>query len=361
MLDLGGVRDRAEFTRRLAITAALLFTYRLGTFLPLPGIDPESLARLGGVAERISILALGITPYVTILILAELLKVVVPSVRRWEQADPYNGIKLNRIVVGLSLLAAAAQASGLALAIEDVGRLVDEPGTAFRLVCIVALVAGTALAIWLADQITRHGLGSGAWLLLAAGWFAAIPPHIARLLLQYPAEAAVIQLVLGWGLAALVLAATVGLIRAGGHTLATGATCLWSVLLANSVWPWLVLCIALIASGGGLQAAGLWMEPGNPILLLALAVLVAVFAHLYMRSQRDAGSATVSPLPPAVLAGGLAAITFVDMGLATQLPRVLPLAGHLILIAVVALSLLQRWWRPPFEAAAPVTPHDDDA
>jgi hypothetical protein len=103
------------------------------------------------------------------------------------------------------------------------------------------------------------------------------------------------------------------------------------------------------------------MEPGNPILLLALAVLVAVFAHLYMRSQRDAGSATVSPLPPAVLAGGLAAITFADMGLATQLPGVLPLAGHLILIAVVALSLLQRWWRPPFEAAAPVTPHDDDA
>jgi hypothetical protein len=49
------------------------------------------------------------------------------------------------------------------------------------------------------------------------------------------------------------------------------------------------------------------------------------------------------------------------MGLATQLPRVLPLAGHLILIAVVALSLLQRWWQPPFEAAAPVTPHDDDA
>jgi Cu/Ag efflux pump CusA len=78
--------------------------------------------------------------------------------------------------------------------------------------------------------------------------------------------------------------------------------------------------------------------------------LVALFVHLYMRAQRIAGPAAVSALSPAVLASGLAAITFVEMAVATQLQGFLPLAGQLILVAVVALSILARWWQPPFEA-----------
>ena len=360
MVNLGGVRDSADFTRRLGITAALLIVYRLGTFIPLPGIDPEALARLGGVAERISIFALGITPFVTIVVLAELLKVVAPRVRRWELAEPRNRDTLNRIVVGLALLASAAQALGLSHALEDVKNLVDEPGTPFRLTCIVTLVAGTATVIWLADQITRHGLGSGVWVLLATAWIAVIPSHTAGMLLRYPLDAAVLQLVLGWGLAALVLAAIVALILAGLRTIETAATSLWSLLLADLVWPWVILIVALIVGGGNVRAAGFWTNPANPILLLVLAGLVALFTHLYLRSLRLAGA--VGPaIATNVLACALAAIALADMMLPLYSGFVVALSGHLIIIAAVAMSILTRWWQPPFETAAQTAPRDEPA
>jgi SecY len=354
MLDLGGVRDRTGFARSLAVTAAALVAYRLGMHIPLPGFSAKALQQVNGATlERISILALGITPFVTILIFAELLKVIAPGVRRWEQAEAHNRIKLNRIVIGLSLLAAAAQASGLALALEDVTHLVDEPGTSFRLTCIATLVGGTAVVIWLADLITRHGLGSGTWLLLVAPWLADVLPRAAALAAwQHDASLIALELLVGCTLTALVLAATTAVVHAGASTLQSATTCLWSVLLAATAWPWLVLVIGLVASGGNINATGSWMSPANPFLLLALAGLVALFAHLYIRSQRIAGTALQLGLPPAVFAGTLAAIKFADMVLATQLAGLVPLAAHLILVAVVALSLLAQWWRPPFAAVA---------
>ncbi len=353
MLDLGGVRDSAEFTRRLAITAGLLIAYRLGTFIPLPGIDPEALARLGGVAERISILALGITPFLSILILAELLKVLAPSVRRWVHTEVRNRDKLNRIVVALSLLAAAAQASGLVLALEDVPHLVDQPGTPFRLTCIATLVGSTAIVIWLADQITRHGLGSGVWLLLVTPWIADLLPRFAALASwQNAASLVAFELLIGIALAALVLAFAVRLINAGGGTVNSAETSLWSMLLAKSAWPWLLLVVALLLADGPIGLA-----PGHPAALIVLAALVALFVHLYLRSQRLAGITAISPIPRAVLGGGLAAITLFDVGLAAQLGWLVPLAGHLVIIAIVALSLLARWWQPPL----PPEPRSEEA
>jgi hypothetical protein len=120
-----------------------------------------------------------------------------------------------------------------------------------------------------------------------------------------------------------------------------------------------LLAIAALLGGGSL--AGLaWLGPGHPIALLVLAALVVLFTHLYLRSQRMAGVTSFSAIAPALAAAALAAIALADMVLATQLGLV-PLAGHLILVAVVALSLLARWWQPPFEVAAPNTPHDDPA
>jgi SecY len=346
MLDLGGVRDRDEFIRRLAITAALLVAYRLGTFIPLPGIEPQALARLGGVAERISIFALGVTPFITILVLAELLKVVAPSVRRWEQASERNRHTLNRIVVGLSLLAAAAQASGLALALEDVKGLVSEPGTPFRLTSILILVAATATIIWLAYQITRQGIGSGVWLLLVAPWIADMLPRLATLALwQHDGSLLAFELLIGFALTALVIAATVAVIRVCGDTLQANSTSLWSVLLADAAWPWLMLALAVLLGGGALGAQA-WLKPAHPISLLLLVVLVAVFVQLYVRSQRLAGAAVLAT--PALLAVGLALAKLLEILLATQIGWLVPLAGHQLLITIVALSLLARWWQPPF-------------
>jgi len=351
MLDLGGVRDRAELSRRLAVTAAFLIVYRLGLQIPLPGIDPQALSQISGTAlQRVSIFALGITPFITVLILTELVKVLMPRLRRWEHSDPRNRDKLNRMVVGLSLLATAAQAAGLVLALEDVSGLVEAPGTAFRLVSIATLVASTAFVIWLADQITRHGIGSGAWLILVTPWIADIPFRVAMLALhQAQGNFPVWGVLLGCALIVPVLAAAVGLLRAGGTLLETGATCLWSVLLAGTAWPWLMLVIAALLSTGSL-GTGAWFGPSDPIALLAFAGLVALFVHLHMRSQRLAGTPQLPAIPSSLLAGALAAIVLADMVLAAQLAGLLPLGGHLLIIAVVALSVLGRWWRPPFEA-----------
>jgi SecY len=351
MSALGSVRDGAELSRRLGVTVLALVAFRLGTQLPLPGIDIAALPQLGGPAvERISIFALGIMPFVTVLILAELVKVFVPRVVRWEQAQERNRHRLGSIVIGLSLLAAAIQAAGLVLAMEDARGLVATPGTTFRLVAIATLVGSTAVVIWLADQITRNGLGSGVWLLVLTPWLATLPYQIAAFLLSSqwkPAGLPVgVELIAGLAIATVLLAAVVTLILAGGRTLETAATCLWSKLLAGTVWPWLILLIGLIFGGGSFQGTESWLAPPPALYLLQILMLagfVALFAWLYMRAQR------IASLPPLVLAGGLAAITFADIGLTRYLPGGALFIGRHILVAVVAMSILVRWWVPPIE------------
>ena len=153
--------------------------------------------------------------------------------------------------------------------------------------------------------------------------------------------------------AVLVFAAVAGLVRAGGGSLATAATCLWSVLLAGAAWPWLMLGVALLAGGGSLAQASSWIAPAHPLALLLLAGLVVVFVCLYVRSQRVSGAGALAPpVPTAVLAGTLAAITLANIGLPGLSARLLPRAGHLVILAVVALVILDRWWRPPFAEGA---------
>ena len=149
-----------------------------------------------------------------------------------------------------------------------------------------------------------------------------------------------------------MFAAIAGLVRANGGSLATAATCLWSVLLAGAAWPWLMLGVALLAGGGSLAQASTWIAPTHPLALLLLAGLVVVFAYLYTRAQRVSGVAAPAPVPTAVLAGTLAAITLANIGLPPLSARLLPRAGHLVILAVVALSILDRWWTPPFAEGA---------
>jgi SecY len=357
MLDLGGVHDRADFNRRLAVTAIALIVYRLGAQIPLPGVNLEALAKLDGLAlERVSILALGVNPLVTVLILAELVKVLVPACRRWERADPRNRDQLNRIVLSLGLLATAAQASGLAIALEGVTGLVDAPGTGFRLPTVATLVAGTAIAMWLADQITRRGIGSGVWLLFLTPTLADLPHRIGALAAwQGDASLLATDVLIAMAFAALVFAAIGGLIRADGSSLATAATCLWSVLIATAAWPWVMFGLILLAdalSPAGLALAGggkhwTWLRPGGEISLVLLAGLRALFVPLYVRSQRIGGATTFSLIPPALLAGTLATITLANFAIPTLSAHLAPQTGPLVVMAVVALSILDRWWTPP--------------
>jgi preprotein translocase subunit SecY len=348
MLELARARDLPELGRRLAVTAIALVVYSLGTRVPLPGLHPEALAQLGmanGALHRLSLFALGIGPLVTVLILVELAKIIAPRLRAWEQSDPAHRVRLNRIVVRLGLIAAAAQASGLALALENVGGLVAEPGTPFRLTCIATLVAGTALVIWLADQITRHGIGSGVWLLFMAPLLGALPYWPVRLAAwQNDRTAVALELLAGTAFTALIVAILVRLLLAGRATATTSQTCLWSVLVAKALWPWLVVLIALIAGGGAITETPL--GPEHPFSLAVLIALLIAAVYLDVRSQRLAGSQRAQ-VPAAIIAAILSAVMLAEMLAVTEAAGLVPLAGQLTVVAVVALAILQRWWQPP--------------
>jgi SecY len=353
MSTLGGLQDRAELMRRLAFTAVALVIYRLGAHIPLPGLDPQVLSRLdSAVVGRISILTIGITPLVTVLILMELIKVLAPRCRQWERADKRNRDKLDRIVLFLALLVAAAQALGLAAAFEGVSGLVDERGVPFELICAATLVGGTAIVIWLADQITRQGLGSGVWLLFVTPILADLPYRMAGLaVLQRQGVLSGMDLLLCGLLVVLAIATVVAVMRAGDGTLEIAATCFWPVLLVSAVLPWLLVAVGMLVQGAGWTETLPWFGPGHLVHFLVLAALIGGFVALYWRSQRIAAGAAPPAVGPAVIAGALIAALLVGEALPAALGLRVPLTGvSLVVIAVVALIILARWWTPPFDA-----------
>jgi len=159
-----------ELLRRAGITLGLLAVVYAGGWVPLPGIDVSPLvgptpAHNTAVA-RLSIMSLGITPLLSALILAEVAMIAAPPLRSWVGRGSNRDVLAGWTTV-VALLLAAYQANGIAVALENVRGIVDTPGLTFRLGIVVTLVAATALLVWLASLISRHGIGHGVWVLVA--------------------------------------------------------------------------------------------------------------------------------------------------------------------------------------------------
>jgi preprotein translocase subunit SecY len=335
------------FYRRLAVTAAALAACRLGVHLPVPGLNPETVAALfkpgDPAVARLSIFALGIMPLLNALILAELLKIVAPSVRQWELAAPRNRERMRYVVIGLALLFAILQAGGVASALEGVSRLVAEPGTFFRVVCTATMVAGAALVIALAAVIDRAGLGSGLWLIFLAPTLAELPQNVWTIAQLYDAGqyplAAIVRAAL---FTAFAIAGVVSLVLAARGAAEVSAACVWPLLIAYSVLAWLLIGLGLAISGGSIEQAVAITAPGNAIRHLALATVVILIAWLYVRSIRLAG--LPSPVPAAPIAVVLAAIALAAEILQSQLQTALPLDSvQLVVATVVATTILTDW------------------
>lgn len=171
----------ASLRQRVAVTLAALALYQFGRLLPASGIDPafslsdnlsgQSLSR--DLSPVLTNFALGVVPLFSMLMLAEVFKLAFSDVRSWATETSRTRYLSNKVLIGAALALAAFQAFGLAAALEDFHNstgaqgnlLIVQPGLQFRLGYIAGVVTGTALTIWLADQITRHGLGSGFWML----------------------------------------------------------------------------------------------------------------------------------------------------------------------------------------------------
>ena len=186
-----------ELVKRAALTVGALLVYRLGLYIPLPGIDAsawtaifdtqsggvlgQANALAGGALRRLSILSLSIMPYVTVAIILQLLAMVSRRLRAF--ADDERGrIILDRWTIGVTLPLVLFQSYGIAIGLEGAGTVVPEPGLLFRLTTVLTLTAGTLFLVWLAGQITARGLGNGIALIIAAGIVNTLPSGIAGLL-----------------------------------------------------------------------------------------------------------------------------------------------------------------------------------
>jgi preprotein translocase subunit SecY len=212
----------ADLKRRLWFLLGAMVVYRIGTHIPVPGINASVLDELfrqnqggilglfnvfsGGALQRFSILALGIMPYISASIIMQLFTVVVPSLEALKKEGEAGRRKITQYTRYATLGLAFFQAVGISIALEAQAGLVIAPGLSFRLVTAVTLVTGTMFLMWLGEQITERGLGNGISLLIFAGIAAGLPRAIGQTLEQLNTGAYSIPLVLG--IAALVVVVT---------------------------------------------------------------------------------------------------------------------------------------------------------
>jgi preprotein translocase subunit SecY len=191
-----------DLRKRVLYTLGLLAVYRIGAHIPTPGIDSAALARIfenlrgsalglvdlfsGGNLSRLTIFALGITPYITSSIIFQLLTVVYEPLARLQKEGELGRKKITQYTRYLTVILGAIQAGGIAMTLQRGGfgtgeRLVLNPGWGFTLTTIITLTAGTAFIMWLGEQITERGIGNGMSLLIFAGIVVGLPRAIADL------------------------------------------------------------------------------------------------------------------------------------------------------------------------------------
>jgi preprotein translocase subunit SecY len=196
--------DRASFGRltelrqRLLFVLGALLVYRIGTFIPVPGIDPVTLAALfeqqrgtildmfnmfsGGALERLSVFALGVMPYISASIIMQLLTVVHPKLEQLRKEGASGRRKITQYTRYGTLVLATIQALGVAIALESQqaggAPVVIEAGYVFRVTAVVTLVTGTLFLMWLGEQITERGIGNGISLIIFAGIVAGLPSAV---------------------------------------------------------------------------------------------------------------------------------------------------------------------------------------
>ena len=212
----------ADLKRRLWFLLGALVVYRIGTHIPVPGINSAILDDLfrsqqdgilglfnvfsGGALSRFSIFALGIMPYISASIIMQLCTVVVPTLEALKKEGESGRRKITQYTRYGTLVLALFQALGISVALESQAGLVLDPGLAFRLISAVTLVTGTMFLMWLGEQITERGLGNGISLIIFAGIAAGLPNAIGLTLEQARTGAYSIPLVLG--IAALIVLVT---------------------------------------------------------------------------------------------------------------------------------------------------------
>ncbi len=201
-INLGAFAKATELKKRLWFTLFVPIVNRMGTYIPLPGIDPQILQDIfrqqqggilgmfdmfsGGALGRMTIFALGIMPYISSAIIMQLMTAVSPRIEQLKKEGARGQQKINQYTRYGTVLLAAVQGYGIAVGIEGMaasqGSAVIDPGLFFRATTVITLVGGTIFLMWLGEQITARGVGNGISLIIFSGIVANLPSAIAATL-----------------------------------------------------------------------------------------------------------------------------------------------------------------------------------
>ncbi|NNF77663.1 MAG: preprotein translocase subunit SecY [Rhizobiales bacterium] len=194
-INFGAIAKAEDLKKRIWFTLGALLVYRLGTYIPIPGIDPVELSRLveqnasgilgwinglaGGALGRMAIFALNIMPYISASIIMQLMTTVSPHLEQLKKGGETGRKQINQYTRYGTVILAAMQAYGIAIGLEGSGNVVVEAGWFFRATTVITLVGGTVFLMWLGEQITARGIGNGISLIIFAGIVAELPGALA--------------------------------------------------------------------------------------------------------------------------------------------------------------------------------------
>ena len=353
-----------ELMTRFAVTLGILAIYRLGTHLPLAGIDQTALANLSAgidkaalaslgsafTGESVSIFSLGVTPIISALVVVEVVRLASERFNDWA-GTTLNARRVDHYVLIGSLLIAALQGYGIATGLEQARNVVDEPGTQFQINVVATFVASTALLVWLAALISRHGVGSGVWILLLAPYLAGIPGlalSVNEAVHSGIMSEAALVTALAYVIIALATVATLACTLAKLE-MPLDRTLIWPLYIATIPTGALVLALWFVPDGPMRDTAAALLSPGAPLYLGVLAVIVIVTS--LVQWQRVGPRPAVAP--PSLRAEGigasltvltvltLAAITVLPEFLTTRLGLPMLIDGR-VMTAIVAVALAMQ-------------------
>jgi preprotein translocase subunit SecY len=194
-LNFSAFAKADELKKRIWFTLGALIVYRLGTYIPLPGIDPTAWEQIfrtqsggilgmfnmfaGGGIHRMAIFALNIMPYISASIIIQLMTTVSPTLEQLKKEGESGRKMINQYTRYLTVLLAAFQSYGISIGLEGSGQVVADPGLFFRISTVITLTGGTMFLMWLGEQITSRGIGNGISLIILAGIVAEVPGAVA--------------------------------------------------------------------------------------------------------------------------------------------------------------------------------------
>ncbi|MCX7315900.1 MAG: preprotein translocase subunit SecY [Hyphomicrobiales bacterium] len=322
-INFGALAKAGELKNRIWFTLGALIVYRLGTYIPLPGINPDALADIfknqqsgilglfnmfsGGAVGRLAIFALNIMPYISASIIVQLLTSIVPSLETLKKDGEAGRKVINQYTRYLTVVLATFQAYGIGVGLESGQNVVIDPGTFFKVSTTITLVGGTLFVMWLGEQITARGIGNGSSMIIFAGIVAELPSAIAGTLelgRQGALSTAIILLVIVMSVA--VIAFIVFMERAQrrllisypkrqvGNRVYEGQTSFLPLKLNTSgvippifassllLLPTTIATFAAQSDSTGVIATiSTYLGHGRPLFMLAYAGLIVFFAFFY--------------------------------------------------------------------------------